>query len=160
PDHCADLHPLLRARTLREDPASPLPVHTLPNAVDRVLALDRPGMLDRAYRLEEFAPGDRFTVGPFDVVTTPLPHFVPNAGMRVGADGRTLVYTGDPGPSAELPDLARDADVFLAEASYAEAVPPDAAAALSSARQMAETAVRAGVDHLVLTHLVPETDPP
>jgi ribonuclease BN (tRNA processing enzyme) len=27
PDHCADLNPLLRARALREDPPTPLPVY-------------------------------------------------------------------------------------------------------------------------------------
>jgi hypothetical protein len=43
PDHCADLHPLLRARALGDDPATALPVHALPGAVDRVLALDGPG---------------------------------------------------------------------------------------------------------------------
>jgi ribonuclease BN (tRNA processing enzyme) len=159
PDHCADLHPLLRARTLRDDPAPPLPVHSLPNAVDPVLALDRPGLLDDAYRLREFVPGDRFAVGPFEVQTWPLPHSVPNAGMRLVAGGRTLAYTGDTGPSPELTELARDADVFLAEASFPDEVPPDSARTLSSARQMAETAVRAGVIHLVLTHLMPGTDP-
>src|SRR4029078_4591604 len=105
PDHCADLHPLLRARTLRDDPAPPLPVHSLPNAVDPVLALDRPGLLDDAYRLREFVPGDRFAVGPFEVQTWPLPHSVPNAGMRLVAGGRTLAYTGDTGPSPDLTEL-------------------------------------------------------
>jgi ribonuclease BN (tRNA processing enzyme) len=48
PDHCADLHPLLRARALSDNPPPPLAVHTLPNAVDRVLELDRPGLLEDA----------------------------------------------------------------------------------------------------------------
>jgi ribonuclease BN (tRNA processing enzyme) len=43
PDHCADLHPLLRARVLGAAPAPVLPVHALPGAVDRVLDLDGPG---------------------------------------------------------------------------------------------------------------------
>ena len=44
PDHCADLHPLLRARVLGAAPAPPvLPVHPHPGAVDRVLNLDGPG---------------------------------------------------------------------------------------------------------------------
>jgi ribonuclease BN (tRNA processing enzyme) len=58
-DHCADLHPLLRARALRDDPSPPLPVFTLPEAVDRVLALDRPGILEDAYKLREFAASDK-----------------------------------------------------------------------------------------------------
>ncbi|MFD2355348.1 MBL fold metallo-hydrolase [Nonomuraea ferruginea] len=54
PDHCADLNPLLRARALRDDPPAPLPVYSLPSALDAVLALDRPGMLTDAYVLHEF----------------------------------------------------------------------------------------------------------
>jgi ribonuclease BN (tRNA processing enzyme) len=159
PDHCADLHPLLRARTLRDDPAPPLPVHTVPDAVTKVLALDRPGLLDDAYRLHEFAPGDRFTIGPFDIATWLLPHFVPNAGLRLAASGRTLAYTGDTGPITEVLDLARDSDLFLAEATFPDKVPADSARFLSSAGQAGENAARANVGHLLLTHLLPGSDP-
>src|SRR6478672_6145166 len=48
PDHVADLNPLLRARALRDDPAPPLLVYALKGALDAVLALDRPGLLDGA----------------------------------------------------------------------------------------------------------------
>ena len=159
PDHCADLSPMLRARALREDPPPALAVYTLPGALDPVLALDRPGMLAHAYAVREFAAGDHFAVGPFEVDTWLLPHFVPNVGARLTADGQTLAYTGDTGPSRDLLRLARDADLFLAEATYAERVPPAAARYLSSARQAGENAARAGVGHLLLTHLWPGSDP-
>jgi ribonuclease BN (tRNA processing enzyme) len=159
PDHCADLHPLLRARALGDDPPPALPVHVLPCAADPVLALDRPGMLEDAYVLCEFVAGDRLEVGPFAVDTWPLPHSVPNAGLRLTAAGRVLAYTGDTGPSPEVVDLARDADVFLAEASYPERVPADAARHLSSALQAGEHAARAGARRLLLTHLLPGTAP-
>jgi ribonuclease BN (tRNA processing enzyme) len=58
-----------------------------------------------------------------------------------------------------LPELARNADMFLAEASFADEVPAASASTLSSAGQMAQTAGRAGVAHLILTHLLPRTDP-
>lgn len=159
PDHCADLHPLLRARVLRDDPAPPLPIHTVPDAVTKVLALDRPGMLDDAYRLHEFAPGDRLSIGPFDIATWLLPHFVLNAGMRLAAGGRTLAYTGDTGPSPNVVDLARDVDLFLAEATFPDEVPADSARFLSSAGQAGENAARANLGHLLLTHLLPGSDP-
>ena len=92
PDHCADLHPLLRARVLREEPAPALPVHTLPGAVDRILDLDEPGTLQDAFTLVEFAAGDQFDVGPFQVQTWQLPHWVPNVGIRLAADGQVLAY--------------------------------------------------------------------
>ncbi len=159
PDHCADLNPLLRARALRDNPLLRLPVHALHGAIDRVLALDRPGMLDDAYTVVEFSAGKRLQIGPFVVETWSLPHSVPNAGLRLMTGGRTLAYTGDTGPSPDLVDLAKGADLFLAEATYAEDVPSDSAAFLSSARQAGELATRASVKHLVLTHLMPNSDP-
>jgi ribonuclease BN (tRNA processing enzyme) len=157
PDHCADLNPLLRARALDVEPAPRLPVHALPGSLDRVLALDRPGMLDDARAVRAFTAGQRFEIGPFTVDTWALPHFGPNAGLRLTSGGTVLAYTGDTGPCKELTDLARDADLFLAEASYPDQVPADSARYLSSARQAGEHASRAGARSLMLTHLFPGT---
>lgn len=156
PDHCADLNPLLRARALRSDPAPALPVYAPPGALDAVLALDRPGMLASAVALRPFAPGEALSVGPFAVATFDLPHFTPNAGIRLTAGGRVLAYTGDTGPSSAVVALARDADVFLAEATHADVVPEDSARWLSSARQAGSYAAAAGAGRLLLTHLWPE----
>ncbi|MGS2640146.1 MBL fold metallo-hydrolase [Streptosporangium sp. G12] len=158
PDHCADLNPLLRARAFRDDPPAPLPVYSLPGALDAVLALDRPGMLADAHVLREFTAGDRIDIGPFRAQTRLLPHSVPNAGVRLTAGDRVLAYTGDTGPSPEVVELARGADLFLAEATYADRVPEDSRRNLSSARQAGRQAREAGVRHLLLTHLQPGTD--
>jgi ribonuclease BN (tRNA processing enzyme) len=158
PDHCADLNPLLRARALRDDPAPALPLFALPGALDAVLALDRPGMLTDAYELREFEAGDAFRIGPLAVQSAALPHSTPNAGVRITADGSAIAYTGDAGPDAALVDLARDADVLLAEASYVHEVPYDSRGTLSSARDAGRQATAAGVGTLVLTHLLPGTD--
>jgi ribonuclease BN (tRNA processing enzyme) len=158
PDHCADLNPLLRARALSDDPPSALPVYALPGALDAVLALDRPGMLADAYALHEFTAGNRLRIGPFDALTQLLPHWVPNAGLRLAAGGRVLAYTGDSGPDPGIASLARDVDLLLAEATYPDDVPPDAQAYLSSASQAGRQAARAGAGHLALTHLWPGTD--
>ncbi|HEX7745430.1 MAG TPA: MBL fold metallo-hydrolase [Micromonosporaceae bacterium] len=158
PDHCADLNPLLRARALRDDPAAPLPVYALPGALDAVLALDRPGMLADAYVLHEFTAGDRLDIGPFRAQTRLLPHWLPNAGVQLTAGDRVLAYTGDTGPSPDVVDLARDADLLLAEATYVDQVPADSRRYLSSARQAGRAAADAGVRHLLLTHLQPGTD--
>jgi ribonuclease BN (tRNA processing enzyme) len=157
PGHCADLSPLLRARALREDPPPALPVHALPGSLDPVLALDRPGMLQSAYRLHEITAGSAFEAGPFRIASWALPHFVPNVGLRMSAGGRTLAYTGDTGPSPDLTRLARDADLFLAEATYPYAVPREDSAYLSSALQAGQDAEGAGAGRLLLTHLWPGT---
>jgi ribonuclease BN (tRNA processing enzyme) len=159
PDHCADLNPLLRARALRDDPAPPLPAYALPGALDPVLALDRRATLAEAYLLHEFMPGGTLHIGPFTVETRWLPHFVPNAGVRLTAGERTLAYTGDTGPDQGIVDLARGADLLLAEATYVYEVPASLWPYLSSARQAGRHATQAGTGQLVLTHLWPGTDP-
>jgi ribonuclease BN (tRNA processing enzyme) len=160
PDHCADLHPLLRARALTDAAAPALPVWALPGAVDRVLALDRPGMLEGASAVHDLAAGEPVGIGPFRLDTWPLPHSLPNLGLRLttGA-GQVIAYTGDSGPSPFLVDLARGADLFVAEASFPERVPEASAKTLSSAAQAGETAAGAGARRLMLTHLLPGTDP-
>jgi len=157
PDHCADLNPILRARAWADAPLSPLPVYALPGAVDAVLALDRPEVLAGSYALHDIELGE-FTIGPFQLVTALLPHPRPNVGFRISARGRSMVYTGDCGPSEELIHLADRAELLLAEASYAEVVPPEIIGALSSAADVGREAATAGVLRLVLTHLMPRTD--
>jgi ribonuclease BN (tRNA processing enzyme) len=159
PDHCADLNPLLRARVMAEPPAGPLPVHALPRSLDAVLALDRPEWLEGAIALRQFAAGDGLRIGPFEVASALLPHPRPNAGFRIVAGRASLAYTGDCGPSAAVVALAAGADVLLAEASYVDAVPEDLVGSLSSAVDAGRQAAEAAVNRLVLTHLIPGTDP-
>jgi ribonuclease BN (tRNA processing enzyme) len=158
PDHCADLNPLLRARALGGAMPAPLPVYALPHALDAALALDGPGMLSAAYVLHEFIAGSRLDIGPFQVQTMLLPHWVPNAGVRLTVGDRVLTYTGDAGPSRDVVELARHADLLLAEATYVDEVPKDSRRYLTSARQAGRQATEARVRHLLLTHLWPGTD--
>jgi ribonuclease BN (tRNA processing enzyme) len=159
PDHCADLNPLLRARVMGGSHPPPLPVYAPPEALAAVLALDRPGMLADGYVLHELIADGSLDIGPFQVETRLLPHWLPNVGIRVVAGGRVLAYTGDTGPTRDVVDLARDADLLLAEASYVDQVPEDSRIYLSSARQQGRQAAEAGARHLLLTHLMPGTDP-
>ena len=103
-------------------------------------------MLDDAYELHEFVAGDTFRIGPLAIQSAALPHSAPNAGVRIAAGGSVLAYTGDAGPDAALVDLARDANMLLAEASYADEVPEDSRATLSSARDAGRHAAAAGVE--------------
>lgn len=155
-DHCADLNPLLRARHLDRDPPTALPVHALPGAADAVLALDGP-MLTEDFDLREFAAGDEFAIGPFEVQTRSLQHFVPNVGVRLTVGTASLAYTGDGGASSAVVELAQGADVLLAEATYSGAVPEASRGSLSNAEQAGQHAADAGVGQLVLAHLWPGT---
>ena len=158
PDHCADLNPLLRARAMGGGPRVPLPVYALPGALTAVLALDRPGMLTDVCALHEFAAGDVLRIGPFTAQTRLLPHWVPNAGVRISAGDQVLAYTGDSGPSPDVVELARDADLLLAEATYPGTVPDDAKPYLTSAGEAGRQARQAGAGRLLLTHLWPGSD--
>ncbi|HET7017301.1 MAG TPA: MBL fold metallo-hydrolase [Streptosporangiaceae bacterium] len=158
PDHCADLNPLLRARALSDDPPPPLPVYAPPGALDAVLALDRPETLDGSYQVHDVAPGTSLSIGPFGVDTRLLPHWLPNLGVRLTADGRVLAYTGDTGPSDEVVELARDADLLLAEATHLDPVPRDARPYMSSPRVAGRQAEAAGAARVLLTHLWPGAD--
>lgn len=56
-----------------------------------------------------------------------------------------------------MPQLAREADLFLSEATYPEAVPPADAEHLLTARLAGRYAQQAGAGRLLLTHLWPGT---
>ena len=115
-------------------------------------------MLAGSYVLDEIAPDDELSIGPFQLFTALLPHPRPNLGFRINAKARSMVYTGDCGPSDELIHLSDGANLLLAEASYAEAVPPEVIGSLSSAADVGQEAAGSGVERLVLTHLMPNTN--
>jgi ribonuclease BN (tRNA processing enzyme) len=108
-------------------------------------------------------------------VTTALvrhPPVAPAFAYRFDAPDRSIVISGDTAPSDNLIDLARGADVLIHEALYAPAVDrlvanvPNATSlrkSILSHHTTAEDAGRlakaAGVDLLVLSHLIPADDP-
>ncbi|MDQ6934110.1 MAG: MBL fold metallo-hydrolase [Actinomycetota bacterium] len=97
-------------------------------------------------------------VGPFTVTPLAVAHPVPAYGLRISAEGRTLAYSGDTGPCPGLVETARDAEVFLCEASFLEGEdnPPD----LHLTGAEAGTAATEAVAHsLLLTHIPPWHDP-
>ncbi|MET8528104.1 MBL fold metallo-hydrolase [Micromonospora sp. NPDC005172] len=159
PDHCADLQPLLRVRALADRPAPALPVYAPIGSLDPLLAIDEPGLVDTAYHLHGFTPGDDFDVGPFSLRTWSLPHWVPSAGARISAGGTVLAYTGDTGPGPALVDVARDADLLIADATYVDEIPDRHVGFLSSAAEVGRYASAARTRAVLLTHLWPGTDP-
>lgn len=97
-------------------------------------------------------------IGPLRVTTALMNHPVETFGFRIEHEGRVLAYSADTGPAPELLRLAAGADVLLCEASFVDGpdLPPDLHL---TARQAGTHAARAGVDELVLTHLVAWNDP-
>ena len=159
PDHVADLNPLLRARLMRDDDAPRLPAYALPDALSPVLALDQINAIKGTCEVRVFQAGDAFQIGPFAIESRLLPHSIPNAGVRISAGGTSITYTGDAGPTDDLVELATGTDLLLAEATYVDAVPSGNAGVLNSALEAGQQADRAGASRLMLTHLMPGTDP-
>lgn len=91
-------------------------------------------------------------------------------GYRFDAGGRSVVISGDTRYSPALIELARGADVLVHEAIYPEAVGTQLEGARAetlrqhlmschtTAEQAGQVAAEAGVDTLVLSHLVPGSD--
>jgi ribonuclease BN (tRNA processing enzyme) len=159
PDHVADLNPLLRARLMQDDAVARLPAYALPNALSPVLALDQITALKGACELRTFEAGEAFTIGPFGIESRSLPHSIPNVGLRISANGTSITYTGDAGPSDDLVGLADGTDLLLAEATYIDSVPPGNVGVLNCALEVGRQAQRARTARLMLTHLLPGTDP-
>jgi len=167
PDHCADVSALTVLR--RYHPAPPydprqrrLVVHAPSEAPDRLAAAYAPSAAERAETdlsdVFDFRAlgSEPFRVGPMTVTAVPVAHPCEAYGFRIEHDGVVLAYTGDTGPCPALVDLARDADVLLAEASWTHS--PDRPADLHLSGQDAGTvAAKAGVRRLLLTHVPPWT---
>lgn len=96
-------------------------------------------------------------LGPFAVRASRVVHPVPAYGLRIEAGGRTLVYSGDTGPCDALVDLAKGADLLLAEAAFVEGADNPVDLHLTGT-QAGRAAHDAGVGRLVLTHIPPWHD--
>jgi ribonuclease BN (tRNA processing enzyme) len=160
-DHVIDMTSYYVVRRYHPDGTMPtLPVWGPTDTAER---------LARAYDLpndpgmtHEFAfttfPDEPFTVGPFQVQAVPVRHPVEAYALRLEHDGRTLVYSGDTGPTDALLEIARGADVFLCEAAFLSDRPNPPDLHLTGA-EAGGYAAAAGVGRLVLTHVPPWGDP-
>ncbi|MEU2349435.1 MBL fold metallo-hydrolase [Modestobacter sp. NPDC049651] len=153
-DHCLDVAPfIVWHRYSGQSDRRPLPLYA-PMGADRRLALaygDDGDPIEDVFDAIPVGAGS-WTVGPFEVTTARTAHPVECYAVRLSAGGRSLVYTGDTGPCAAVVELARGADVLLAEAAHpdVEGLPPDLHL---TGRQAGEAAAAAGVGRLLLTHI-------
>jgi ribonuclease BN (tRNA processing enzyme) len=152
-DHCVDLNGLLRVRYFSADRGERIPLLCTPGVLNRIDALEPNVSLMDVFDVRALPSRQR--IGPFALESFPLPHHVPNVGVRLEAPGVTVAYTGDTGPDPALAELARDVDLFIAEATLQEPVDPPH---LSTAAEAGEWAARAGAHRLLLTHFWPGTD--
>ncbi len=104
-----------------------------------------------AFDLREYRPREPFEAAGFRIEALQVAHYErPSFGLRVEHDGRTLAYSGDTAPVPTLAELARDADVFVCEATLAEAE-REPRGHLTAAEAL-EAATAAGARRTLLTH--------
>ncbi len=114
-------------------------------------------VMAESYAMEHLTHGQEFDVGPFHVRAFEMTHIgVYSLGYRIEAGGHVLAYTGDTGPCQNAVELARGADLLLAEATYQNHMP--STFFHMSAAEAAQHASAAQVRRLVLTHITPDLD--
>jgi ribonuclease Z len=115
-------------------------------------------------RVTEVSDGVAYEVGGVRVLAAPTDHkpVHPTVGFRFEHDGRSIVCAGDTVPCEGLDRLCAGADVYVqtvCRRSLVEAIPvprfQDILDYHSDLPQAGQTAARAGVGTLVLTHLIP-----
>jgi ribonuclease BN (tRNA processing enzyme) len=143
-----------------EHPARPL-LYTPPGGTEvvrRVVgAWGSEDLVEKAFRLEEYAPDGALEVGPFRISFAPVPHFTATYAISVESDGARLAYGADSGPAPDLVEFARDADVFLIEATLPRPERDGVRGHLTPA-EAGEHGRAANAKRLVLTHISDELD--
>lgn len=142
-DHAADL---LVMSYLLQVRGKKLTVYVPPEDESPLKALLSPQVYDvQPYPEEMEIDGIRIT-------TFPTRHPVPCRAIRLEAEGKTLVFTGDTNTCEGLADFSRGADALLADAAFLESEWLENKPHLS-ALKAGELAREAGVKKLYLTHL-------
>ena len=160
-DHCADLLMLFIALRYREEGVLRMPLYCHQEVWERVprLLADLPEAEATFGEVFDFHPlEERSVVEVGGVRASFLRTDHPNTTLasRFESDSGILTFSADTGPGADLAGFARGSDLLLCEATYQEA--RRGAPVHLTARQAAETARRAEVPDLLLTHFWPPHD--
>ena len=160
PDHFVDLYPAFYARHYAALGTHGLPLYAPPGFYGHVSHLISDESRDKmsiAFDVNELVPEKVVEIGPFRVQAGLVEHIgVVAMGFRIDDGGGVLAYTGDSGPTTEVVDLGRGADVLVSEATWQDHM--DLLPFHMSARQAGEHAAAAGVGELMLTHIWPSLD--
>lgn len=181
-DHICDLNDVVTTAWVTAPEARPLVVYGPPGTRAVVEGMSAMLAPDVSYRLahhedltgppdlqvHEIEPGAALTVGDLAVSVGRTDHrpVEPTVGYRVEHRGAVAVLGGDGIACASLDELCRDADVFVQTVVRDDLIRPigyqrftDILDYHSSVSSAAQTAARAGVGTLVMTHMVPAPAP-
>ena len=162
-DHVLDLLALRHALAYNPEPApGPIPVWLPPGGravLDAATApfdrCDEPGTFNRTMIIHEYDPTHTLTIADLSVTFAPTVHVVPGYAMRITDRlQRSIGYTADTGPAADLGDFFAGVDVLIAEATLLDPGARQWATRGSlTAAEAGDLARRANAGTLVLTHM-------
>jgi ribonuclease Z len=183
-DHITDLNDIVTGRWVTSLAPNPLPVigpRNTQSVVDGILAMLAPDIGYRIAHHEDMTDGPQVDVSESEggvvfedadadvrIVAAPTDHrpVEPTLGYRIEHAGRSVVIGGDGVPCAGLDELCAGADAYVQTVLRDDLVRQipiqrflDTIDYHSTVQQAAETAQRAGVRTLVLTHQVPTPAP-
>jgi len=112
-----------------------------------------PDMFERTFYLDEYAPDTPFEIGELTVTATRVPHYtLQTYAFRVESDRHVLAYSGDSAPSPELVEAARDADLFVCEATLLRGELDGQPRGHLSLEEAIEAFEASGAKRLLVTH--------
>ncbi len=158
-DHSADLLTAYYAALFADVRlAAPIPLYGPPGIADRLAHFLTNGAtrspVESAFAVHELADGHQARVGALTLTSRAVAHGIPAFAVRIEAEGRSLVYSGDTAPCANLTSLAEGCDVLLCEAESAEA-PAEGEQVHHTPEDAGDTAGAARVGRLIVTHVGP-----
>jgi ribonuclease BN (tRNA processing enzyme) len=110
-------------------------------------------MFERTFDLSEYAPDTPFSIGKLSVTATRVPHYtLQTYAFRVQSNGAVLAYSGDSAPSQELVQAARDADLFVCEATLLRGELDGEPRGHLSLEEAVEAFEASGAKRLLVTH--------
>lgn len=173
-DHWLDLVPYSYALTYAPK-QQPVPVHTWEGTDDpaRPRLIVPPGatetfhrvvgswgnddLIDNAFEIEEYGPGDTVEVGDVRATFQEVPHFMQTFAVDVrSADGESrFTYGADCSPGDEVVEIARDTELLFIEATLPRPERTGMRGHLTPG-EAGDHAKRAGAKRVVLTHISDE----
>jgi ribonuclease BN (tRNA processing enzyme) len=159
-DHCADVLPLYVAIRYGVAGGLRIPLYCPPGIRETLAPFFLEGgweELGQAFDFKGIDEGERIEVGGVRMTFLRTQHPAHTLAIRAETPDGVLTYSADTGPATDLAGFARGSDLLVCEATYQEG--KVGAPVHLSAREAGETARRAGVRELALTHVWPTFDP-
>jgi ribonuclease BN (tRNA processing enzyme) len=124
-DHCGDLVPWLWGHVMGAAAGTHGPdLHVPPGGLARITGFVPPEKFEAAFDIADYADATPFEAAGHRITPLAVAHGTePTWGFRIEHGGSVLAYSADTGPTPALAELARDADIFLCEATVDEPEP-------------------------------------